>query len=280
MNVKRVGYFAGHRAGITSLAAGWGSKNNLLISGSEDKTSRLWDMRTKKAVHGIVGFEQEITAVEFVGDDSFAVACGNTIYVYDQRYIGIVHQAQKSNTNIFSNRSSGSSDIQSISTRGDFIAFVDEDGRLEVVDVTDAGLSTSADGRFSKEIHDTVAACVCFHPELLLLATGGFDSQVRIWDIASEKIIRQAAVGMVDSAQMSDSTPDASSANRVRMVNPPFIYALAFAPGLASSDGEAADVEHEAWTAVSGHADGRIMHTSAENSVYWPDCHNYSISAM
>ncbi|KAJ2790877.1 hypothetical protein H4R20_006940, partial [Coemansia guatemalensis] len=141
------------------------------------------------------------------------------------------------------------SEIQSISTRGDFVAYVDEDGNLGVADYTDPEDSTN----FSEK-HDGLASCVCLHPEDLTVATGGFDQCVRLWDISSEQVT-------VSGCARSVEDPSAA-----KIVNPPFVYTLDFAPGEDS-------------TVVSGHADGRLMCLNSEDYWSWLDCHSYSITA-
>ncbi|KAJ1734619.1 hypothetical protein LPJ61_000973 [Coemansia biformis] len=240
--------FRGHRAGVTALAAGDGSRDGVLFSGSDDGSCRLWDVRSQKSVNGIAGHSGEITAVGFAGEHNLVAACDANLCIYDQRTLRLVAQAANTGTavkNIY-----GEAEIQALSTRGDFVAYVDEDGRLGVSDITDPDGST----RFA-DSHEALAACVCFHPDEPVIATGGFDQQVRVWDVATE------TVSMTACAEVDD---DPSS---TRLVNPPFVYALDFAPNAEC-------------TVVSGHADGRLMCSSSEGTMCWMGCHDYSISAL
>ncbi|KAJ2609649.1 hypothetical protein H4S08_003948 [Coemansia sp. RSA 1365] len=248
MSLKEVTRLHGHKGGVTCLAAGQDNRDGLVLSGSDDQSSKLWDARSGKSVLGISGFVGDITAVDFVGEHGLAVACGSVIYVYDQRSLKMESSAQSELTKIKSIDKKG--EIQSISTRGDFIAYVDEDGNLGVSDYTDPEEPT----QFS-ERHDGMASCVCFHPEDLIVATGGFDQCVRVWDISSEKVT-------ISGCAQSVEGPSA-----IKIVNPPFVYTLDFA----------AD---DNCTVVSGHADGRLMCLNAEECWNWSDCHSYSISAL
>ncbi|KAJ2859889.1 hypothetical protein GGH94_005847 [Coemansia aciculifera] len=252
MSVERSAVLRGHKAGVTSLAAGWGSHSSMLLSGSDDQTCLLWDTRTDKAMRCIRGFADEITAVTFAGEHSFVAASGSSIYVYDQRALDVVSCGPEAATSRFAN--SGHGEVQALSARGDFVAFVDDDGRLGVCDITDDPLS-SAPVRFVGG-HDALAGCVCMHPELPVIASGGFDCQVILWDMASETTTRSF---IADSSNACDDTR--------QMFNPPFAYALDFAP------------EH-GLQLVSGHADGRLMCLSDETVFSWSSCHGYSISAV
>ncbi|KAJ2738661.1 hypothetical protein H4R23_000997 [Coemansia sp. Cherry 401B] len=99
-----------------------------------------------------------------------------------------------------------------MSIRGDFIAYVDEDGHLGICDITDPETSIRFAGT-----HDALASCVCLHPEEAIVATGGIDQQVLVWDIASEHI--------VDSFKVLAEDTEAK-----QLVNPPFVYAVDFVP--------------------------------------------------
>ncbi|KAJ1818977.1 hypothetical protein LPJ60_004027 [Coemansia sp. RSA 2675] len=246
--MSRSAVLRGHRAGVTSLAAGWGSRSSMLLSGSDDQTCRLWDTRTSKAVRCIRGFSDEITAVELAGDHSIVAASGSSIYIYDQRAMNVVSQASEA-ASLFSNKDQG--EVQALSARGDFIAYVDENGRLGVFDITDNPPSaTPVDG------HDALAGCVCIHPELPIIASGGFDRQVILWDMASETKARSFI------AESCDTCDDPA-----KSFNPPFAYALDFAP-------------EDSLQLVSGHADGSLVCLSDETVFRWSECHGYSISAV
>ncbi|KAJ2830935.1 hypothetical protein GGI24_001767, partial [Coemansia furcata] len=247
----------GHTAGVTSLAAGWGGRSAMLVSGSDDQTCRFWDTRTDKAVRCIRGFADEITAVEFAGEHSLVAASGSSIYVYDQRSLDVVSQAPEAATSRFANIDNG--EVQALSSRGDFVAFVDEDGHLGVCDITDDPLS-NAPVHFAGG-HDALAGCVCIHPELPIIASGGFDRQVLLWDMASETTTRSFTADSNDACDDGDG--------RKKLFNPPFAYALDFAPGC-----------ERGLQLVSGHADGRLMCLSDETVFSWSECHGYSISAV
>ncbi|KAI8325294.1 WD40 repeat-like protein [Martensiomyces pterosporus] len=245
MQLVKVSTLTGHRAKVTCLAAGYDARGGLLVSGSEDKTCRLWDSRTNKAVSGILGFASDITAVDFAGANGLVAACDSAIYVYDQRSMGVVASATKAAVSAVA----VAAEIQAISTRGDFIAYVDEDGQLGVFDCSEEVLAEFA-GK-----HDALAACVAFHPQNPEIASGGFDRQALVWDMAGESVKRK----------YSASVENVSSG---KSINPPFVYALDFSP---MGDG----------ALITGHADGRIMCFKDEApTICWLDCHSYSISAL
>eukprot|EP00002_Diphylleia_rotans_P032349 TRINITY_DN6789_c0_g1_i2.p1 TRINITY_DN6789_c0_g1~~TRINITY_DN6789_c0_g1_i2.p1 ORF type:complete len:127 (-),score=18.39 TRINITY_DN6789_c0_g1_i2:117-497(-) len=73
----------GHSGPITSFSA----HSNFLLSGSEDKSVRLWDLRTRKSVRRLSGIDDEISSVAFNSLESQIVyaASGQSLCMYDLR---------------------------------------------------------------------------------------------------------------------------------------------------------------------------------------------------
>ncbi|KAJ2000069.1 hypothetical protein GGI04_004304 [Coemansia thaxteri] len=184
---------------------------------------------------------------------------GPHMSVYDQRAAGVVSHTDS--PALISRFTTSGSEVQALSARGDFVAFVDEDGHAGVCDIADdpsVSLSLFAGG------HDALAGCVVLHPEMPVMASGGFDCQMLVWDLASETTTSAFLAGSVSGAD----SPIISQ----QLINPPFCYALDFAPADTGVN--------QLMRVVSGHADGRLLCLSDEAVLCWPDCHRYSISAL
>ncbi|KAJ2778501.1 WD repeat-containing protein 53 [Coemansia interrupta] len=247
-----------HRDRITALAAGTSSCETLLLSGSDDGTVALWDMRYNATIGAVGGFDlgeeySGITGVGFASDFSLVVSYGSHVSVLDRRKIGGHSQRPAVELADIDN----GFDVEALSTRGDFVALVDAEGMASVFDVTDSGISVDRyDGA-----HDALASCVAIHPEQPEIATGGFDQKVRFWDMAEE-----AQIDEMDANVVSNQTT-----SQKQLVNPPFVYTL---------DYWNTETDSSTRMLASGHADGGIMCIDGESARFWPECHGYSISAL
>lgn len=68
--------FIGHSARVTCVDVS--HNNKLLVSGSDDKTVRIWDYKTKQVLRVLEGHTWFITSVHFSKDDRFVIAsCNN-----------------------------------------------------------------------------------------------------------------------------------------------------------------------------------------------------------
>ncbi|KAJ1720396.1 glycogenin glucosyltransferase [Coemansia erecta] len=247
-----------HRDRITALAAGSCSCESLLLSGSDDSTVALWDTRDNKSTGVIGGFDLGeddggITGIGFASDFSLVVSYGAHVSVLDRRKISRYSQRSAVALADFDH----GCDVEALSTRGDFVALVDEEGMVGVFDVTDSSISVD---KFAGA-HDALASCVTIHPEQPEIATGGFDQKVRFWDMAEETQINE-----VDANVVSNRT-----SSQKQLVNPPFVYAL---------DYWNIDADASTRMLASGHADGGIMCIDGDSARFWPECHGYSISAL
>ncbi len=69
------GSFLGHQARVTCLDLS--SDKKLIASGSDDKTIRIWDYKTRKVLHVLEGHNWFITSVHFSKDNRYVISSCN-----------------------------------------------------------------------------------------------------------------------------------------------------------------------------------------------------------
>jgi len=72
---KIIRTFTGHSDGIT--AAAFSPNENLIVSGSEDKTLKLWDVATGRAIHTFTGHTATVNSVAFHPSGKFIFSAGD-----------------------------------------------------------------------------------------------------------------------------------------------------------------------------------------------------------
>ncbi|KAF9288930.1 WD repeat-containing protein 53 [Mortierella alpina] len=87
-------FLLGHVAPVLSLD----SRDWMLASGSEDKTCRIWDIRTEKVHKALRGFEDPVTTTTFSPADAHMiyVGTGDKIYAYDLRMESLLLETAQS----------------------------------------------------------------------------------------------------------------------------------------------------------------------------------------
>ncbi|KAI9021400.1 WD40-repeat-containing domain protein [Phycomyces nitens] len=207
----------GHKAPVICLKYAKQSflGENLLASGSEDNTCRIWDLRSSRAVKGIQNLNDPVSSVAFAPQPSspnIYLSSGTKVFTFDLRNTGMI-LTEAAREYEFSTDEINAIDVNEKNT---FLATADDNGHINVVDLSSHKIHKS----FSKK-HNSIAMAVKFRPKKpWQVWSGGLDSKVFQWDFSR---------GMItESFDMNPKEPTAA-----QMFNPPFVYSLA-----VSKDGQ------------------------------------------
>ncbi|KAL1915342.1 uncharacterized protein VTP21DRAFT_6800 [Calcarisporiella thermophila] len=198
----------GHKSSITCLEylehPVFGS---VLLSGSDDKTCRIWDLNTGKCIKGIFGNGRVNSAkLSPKNPMELYVACGKKIHLYDLRNIECV-SSEPMKTFEFS-----TDEINqiAINEKGKYLGSVDDNGEVKIVD-----LETRKIYKQFRKKHENISFCISFRPRRTWeVLTGGFDCCLIQWDFS-----RGSPTNIFN---MNEDTPSSP-----QVINPPFIYDLA-----------------------------------------------------
>lgn len=183
----------GHRGSVTCLDS---FDVNTIVSGSEDKTIRIWDVRTRKCVQGIMSFSHAINSISIIGNTLYASA-GNVIRAFDLRKNALVvkeclFESQPQSEEVNKLHSFSSNSLISCNDLGEVI-------------------------KYSLSLQES--EIICKHNELCqavacndtFIASGGNDCLVKI--MKDERILKE-----IDTSRFREET--------AMVFNPPFVTDL------------------------------------------------------
>jgi len=73
-------FFSGHTDWVNSVVI---HNNDLLLSGSDDMTIRLWDLRTKQCIKVFEGHMGQVQCIQAMGDRFASGSLDNTVKIWD-----------------------------------------------------------------------------------------------------------------------------------------------------------------------------------------------------
>ncbi|MBD1821545.1 caspase family protein [Cyanobacteria bacterium FACHB-DQ100] len=166
----------GHTAPITQIQIS--PDNTLLISGSADKTIRLWNLSTGELIRTISGHNDRVTALSFSPDqETFASASADrTIKIWTLQ--GGIHTILQGHTD----------EVTSLS--------YSPDGRLASGSVDNTVRLWDVDRRTSTILgkHNLAVAAIAFSPNGKTLASASWDNTIKLWAV-DEARFRQTLIG-------------------------------------------------------------------------------------
>jgi WD40 repeat protein/nucleoside phosphorylase len=196
----------------------WSSFGDIMASGHDDGSLRLWDVVSGHAIRTILGHMGAVRSVTF-SPDGLTLASGsddNTVRLWDVTLGRALHtfhgHMQCVSSVAFSSDglrlASGSSDMTvrlwDVSTRAFVCAFEGHEGAVLCVAFNPNGL-TLASGAYDKSVrlwdvtagqtsctfwgHNMGVRSVAFSPDGLTLGSGSDDKTIRIWDVTNRRAL-------------------------------------------------------------------------------------------
>ena len=169
--------------------------DRLVLSGSDDKTVKLWDLKSKTCVKTYWDHSGIVTGVAFHPHGSIIATCSmdKSIKIFDIRthkliqHYGDAHGSTATGQHLdgtFST-SGGVNSVAFGGQNGEWLISTGMDGLVKVWDIQEGHLFYTLHGH--KNGPTTTAS---FSPDGAFFATGGSDSQVMVWKSNFDKLER------------------------------------------------------------------------------------------
>ena len=172
---KQIGIIQGHKQIVTSLALSANGK--LLVSGSRDKTIKIWDARSGKEILTLTGHIGYVNSVA-ITPDSKTIITGSqdtTIKLWDIQ-TGKEIRTLRGHTSLV--------DSVALSPDGRAIASCSWDTTIRVWDLGSGQLRWEFIGHSARVLSFAIS------PDGRILVSGSLDTRIKVWDLQTGKAIR------------------------------------------------------------------------------------------
>jgi len=256
----------GHTGPILSIGTDQ-SDSNIICSGSEDATVRLWDLRCKKSTNAIVCFDKkEVTSVIFgskKGQREIFATAYNKLYKFDARNLSnavLIHEYKKSVS------ITDDDELNEVSLNHDqtLISTSDDSGAVTILTTDDFVTLTQFPAQ------DDLCTSAKFVPKTPSeLMSCGTDCRWRYWRVSRTQQARAAAAkgesatSVCAVAQLREwHASEATATAAAQVINPPYAHHVAFdasgrSAAVALGDGRVAvcrDIARPQLESFSAHA--------------------------
>ncbi|OWZ22077.1 hypothetical protein PHMEG_0003268 [Phytophthora megakarya] len=226
----------GHRDSVNTLLCEEDVHPNVLASGSDDGTCRLWDVRTarvtkclnvKKALDTDNEDESAVNSLAFgsatAGAESayIYVAAGSKVLTFDVRQPALIVNC--ADREIFSQNEE---EINVVSRHpgkhGKFLSAPDDSGDICVYDLESHRLFKTLRGQ-----HSNICSVAPFRPNAPWdLVSGGMDGLLHFWDFSRGRV--KFSIDL--NTGLGNGAGETQDSGVQQMFNPPLVHSLAFAP--------------------------------------------------
>jgi tRNA A-37 threonylcarbamoyl transferase component Bud32 len=159
-----------HQAAVTALVAN--APENLLVSGSQDRTIRLWSLPAGRLSHTFTAPKAPITALACHPQDGRIVSGDSQGQVQ-------VWTAQSSDQDVLIQRCSNPITALALSPNGQWLAIGTESGQLTLMNLARWSLDGQDPGQPMR--HDWSVTALAFTPDSRMMVSASADETLRFW---------------------------------------------------------------------------------------------------
>jgi WD40 repeat protein len=164
----------GHTSGVNSVA--FSNNSSRIVSGSYDKTVRIWDSVSGAVLHTLEGHTSAVTSVAFSFDGSRIVSGSHdkTVRIWDSVSGAVLHTLEGHTSAVTS---------VAFSSDGSRIVSGSSDRTVRIWDAFSGAVLHTLEG------HTDTVRSVAFSSDSSRIVSGSADATVRIWDAVSGAVL-------------------------------------------------------------------------------------------
>jgi uncharacterized protein YjiK len=187
--------FTGHTDVVTSVA--YSPDGQMAVSGSEDETLILWDVKTGNALRPLIGHGDRVTSVAFSPDGKTVVSgsADKTVILWDVETGDLLKTLPGHSDRVL--------DV-AFSPNGKTVASASRDATVIIWDVETGDLSKTLTG------HTNRVFTVAYSADGKMLVSGSEDKTLMLWDVETGALLRQFS-GHGDVVNSAVFSPDGKS---------------------------------------------------------------------
>uniref|UniRef100_A0AAV1TM71 Uncharacterized protein n=1 Tax=Peronospora matthiolae TaxID=2874970 RepID=A0AAV1TM71_9STRA len=233
--------FRGHRKSVNTLLCEEATHPNVLASGSDDGTCRIWDIRTTRVtkclnVKKVLCTDREdetaVNSLAFgkstAGAESayIYVAAGRKVLTFDMRWSALIVDCVS--REVFPD----SEDEINVLSRhpgkhGRYLSVPDDTGSIRVYDLESHCLFKTLRGQ-----HTNICSAAQFRPNAAWdLVSGGMDGLLLFWDFCRGRVKSRIDLNMLEeSGTCATASDEGEGCSTQQMFNPPLVHSIVCAP--------------------------------------------------
>lgn len=177
---KVIRTLTGHADVVNTLALS--KDGQFLVSGSADKTVKLWDAAKGRVIKTFAGHAGNVTSVAISPDFQWIVSAGNdrTVKIWD-----IVSANEREN---LAGHAEGINCV-ALSPDASWLASASDDNTIRLWPLKDGKLDSER-ATLTLEGHKRQVTCVAFSPDGKQLLSGSQDKSLRLWETGTAKVLK------------------------------------------------------------------------------------------